>query len=202
MDFSEGYSEKQKGKLAAASELADICNYDAPHIEHVTALALSLFDELKSLHHLGRKERFWLTSAGLMHDIGWVDGGKGHHKRSLEIILKTPILPMKNKERLIIGSIARYHCRQMPSLEHDHFKALLPAERKTVRMLSAFLRLADALDHTHKQRVKSLTCRIKADHIHIHCRTRMDCPEEQAAAEDRLDLLRIVLPKEVHLVWD
>jgi alpha-galactosidase len=46
-----------------------------------------LFDELQPLHLLGAQERFWLNAGALLHDIGWIEGQKGHHKTALRTIL-------------------------------------------------------------------------------------------------------------------
>src|SRR5262249_52891307 len=51
-----------------------------------------------------------------------------------------------------------YHRRSTPKLSHENFIRLLPAERATVRRMSAILRLADGFDRTHTQHVKALRC--------------------------------------------
>jgi exopolyphosphatase/guanosine-5'-triphosphate,3'-diphosphate pyrophosphatase len=142
--------------LELVNNLAQTCTHEFDHAKHVTYLALRLFDELLHLHQLGAEQRFWLQCAGLLNDIGWVEGWKEHHKASLQIILSTPLLPFSGKERLIIGSIARYHRRALPDLKHDHYKALEPDEREIVNKLAALLRLADGLDSTHLRRVRDI----------------------------------------------
>ena len=89
--------------LTAVIQLAQTCDYDSSHTSQVTRLALRLFDQLQPLHNLGTQERDRLHYAGLLHDIGWIEGWREHHKVALRIILDTPMLPFSNKERLIIG---------------------------------------------------------------------------------------------------
>ena len=129
-------SEERSRKLAAVIELARTCESEYEHVTHVCNLTLRLFDEMVSLHDLSDEERFLLQCASILHDIGWVEGWKNHHKVALRIILETTMLPFTHRERLIIGSIARYHRKALPVLSHDHFAALNPLDRKTVQILS------------------------------------------------------------------
>jgi len=115
-------------------------------------------------------DRFYLESAGILHDIGvHTHGARGHHKASLNIILTTPILQFNNKERLIVGSIARYHRHALPSTSHDHFKALNEAERKKVSILAGILRIADGLDYTHQRRIGRVEASFNDHKIIIDC---------------------------------
>lgn len=191
--------EQQKA-LESAEELAATCQYDAAHIHQVTRLALQLFDELAPLHRLGAAERHWLEMAGLLHDIGWVDGQKGHHKTSLQIILSTPILPLDQRERLIVGSIARYHRKALPKLSHNHFSALKPPEREIVRKLAAILRVADGLDRTHATIVQDLTARIGTNKVTIICATHTRAKEEAASAREKGDLFELVFNRTLKIV--
>jgi len=150
-------------------DLAESCEYDMGHTHQVTRLALKLFDELKGIHYLSSEERFRLRIGSLLHDIGWVEGQKGHHKTALHIILDTSLLPFDHQERLIIGSIARYHRKALPSKKHSHFAALKQSERRVVSLLAGILRVADGLDRTHQNLIEDLSCEINQDQIIIRC---------------------------------
>ncbi len=187
--------------LQAVLQLAQTCEYELNHSHQVTRLALRLFDELEPLHHLGNPERDLLQYAGILHDIGWVEGWKEHHKVSLRIILTTQLLPFTNKERLMVGSIARYHRKALPDLKHDHFAALAEPERHIVELLSGILRLADGLDHAHQNRVRDVNVHITARKVTVHCLTFFISSNEQAFAEEKADLLARVLGRKVLLDW-
>jgi len=139
----------------------------------VTRLALRLFDELRTVHGLGPRERTWLQYAALLHDIGLIEGPKGHHKSSLRIILRSPILTLSKKERLIVGSVARYHRAVLPRPRHRHFARLSPAARRIVRILAGILRVADGLDYTHQSVVHDLVCDITTETIAVRCTCRI-----------------------------
>lgn len=191
----------QQAGLKAVLQLAKTCDYEAVHSSQATRLALLLFDELEPLHKLGLEQRYWLECAGILHDIGWIEGWRNHHKTAQRIILTTPLLPFNNRERLIIGSIARYHRKALPNISHDHFAALEPDDRQVVCVLSACLRLADGLDHSHQNRVKDLSCKIKNKKIVVVCDAATQAEEEVLAAQQRSDLLAEVFRRAVVIEW-
>jgi exopolyphosphatase/pppGpp-phosphohydrolase len=192
----------QQAGIKAVVQLAQTCDYEASHTHQVTRLALLLFDELEPLHHLGLDQRYRLECAGILHDIGWIEGWRNHHKTALRIILTTPLLPFNNKERLIIGSIARYHRKALPNISQDNYAAMEPQDRQVVCILSACLRLADGLDHSHHSRVKDLRCRFKTKKIIVECDVSSESEEEALAAQQRTDLLSEVFQRKVVIEWN
>ena len=202
MDYPTEKDEEKQSILQAVTKLAQTCNYEAVHTHHVTFLALRLFDDLQGLHKLGQQERLWLEYASILHDIGWFEGWHNHHKTALRIIQNTTLLPFDSKERLIIGSIARYHRKALPDPhQHDHFATLSHPEQDKVRKLSACLRLADALDRTHYNRVKYLNCSITPKKIVVQCVVKIEPPEEAQAAQAKSDLLQLVFKRKLILEW-
>lgn len=185
----------QQPVLQAVLRLAQTCEFEVNHTLQVTRLAVRLFEELQPLHALGATQRAWLVYAGILHDIGWIEGWKDHHKVSLRIILNTPMLSFSNKERLIIGSIARYHRKSLPDLSHDHFAALSEPERAQVVVLASFLRLADALDHSHQQRVRDVRCKITHKKIILTCSLNGSTGEVPDAVRLKSDLLELAFER-------
>lgn len=196
-----GYSEEQQAHLEAAKRLAEACQYEVLHTHQVMRLALRLFDDLLTLHNLGPQERFWLEMAALLHDIGWVEGQRGHHKASLRIILKTPLLLLDQRERLIVGSIARYHRKALPSPRHGHFSVLDKQDRQRVRLLAALLRVADGLDVTHQARVRALHANYDKTSIYLAYASDEAAREEERAAQHKADLLERVYKRRLVLEY-
>ena len=188
-------------RLKPVLELAQDCHYEAGHTHQVTRLALRLFDNLAKLHGLDDERRFWLTCAGLLHDIGWVEGRAGHHKTALRLILESPLLPWDERLRGIVGSIARYHRKALPSEEHGHFAALSAADRADVRKLAALLRVADALDYSHDNAVDDVTCRVTAKRLSIRCTVTRSADVECERAVEKGDLAAEVFGREICVTW-
>lgn len=196
------FSLAEQEKIHSALELARMCHYEPEHAHQVTFLAQRLFAELQALHQLGERQRFWLLCASLLHDIGLMQGLRGHHKTSLRIILETPILTFSHKERLLVGSIARYHRGALPRFKHDHYAALNPQERKIVNALAALLRLADGLDYAHNKAVQDVHCEVSGKKILLICAAEAPTPEEEMAARQKSDLLERVYGRKLVLRWE
>lgn len=189
------------GRLEAVLQLAESCHYEVPHTHQVVRLALRLFDELQPLHRLGAEERFWLRCGGLLHDIGWTEGRKGHHKTSLRLILEKLNSSFEERERLIVGSIARYHRGALPKEKHAHFAALSPVDQYRVTLPAALLRVADGLDRTHRNVVEDLSCDVSPRQITVRCAVRMYPVPEREYALKKGDLLQRAFDRELQVEW-
>jgi exopolyphosphatase/guanosine-5'-triphosphate,3'-diphosphate pyrophosphatase len=80
----------------------------------------------------------------------------GHHKHSYYLIKNGGLLGHSEEEVAIIAGITRYHRGSEPKPTHEAWYALGVEERTMVADLSAMLRLAEALDRSHKQVIKDL----------------------------------------------
>ena len=193
--------ENKNIALLDVYRLAEYCAYDQKHAAQVNSLSLRIFDDLRDLHKLETKDRQRLESAAILHDIGWIEGWKAHHKTSLKIILSSPILKMANKERMIVGSIARYHRKGLPHKNHDHFAVLNSEDKKRVKKLAAILRLADSLDHAHNQWINDLTCKTDKHKVKITCNINRSYNDEYHSVAEKKDLFEDVFSKEINIKW-
>jgi exopolyphosphatase/guanosine-5'-triphosphate,3'-diphosphate pyrophosphatase len=171
--------------LESALALAQECKYEREHTHQVERLALEIFDQLGQLHKLGRAERFLLQCAAILHDIGWLEGRKAHHKTALRIIMDSPILRFDFQRRRIIGLIARYHRKAVPKEQHLYFRDLNTKDRNIVRVLSGILRVADGLDRIHQSKVKDISCRVDNKQVKMICFSAEPLDDEFAAAIDK-----------------
>jgi exopolyphosphatase/guanosine-5'-triphosphate,3'-diphosphate pyrophosphatase len=146
-----------------AERVVDACirlgrhyHFDEGHAKQVTRFASQLFDDLHGVHAFGERDRLLLRAAGVLHDIGDYIHYSGHHKHSYYLIQHADIMGMTPEERGIVANIARYHRKGPPDTTHANFRELSKEARGKVRGLAAILRLADALDREHKQKIESV----------------------------------------------
>jgi putative phosphoesterase len=194
-------SEEEDERLEAVIKLAESYTYNIQHVHQVARLTLRLYDELQPLHRMRGRERFWLQCAALLHDIGKPQGNKGHHKVARDIILETPHLPFDERERYIIGSIARYHRKAWPKDKHDHFAALTPIDQRLVTILSAILRVADGLDSPRRSNVEEVTCDFSPDDITIKCTVEKKAQKERKRALKKGKLLEFAFDRKLFIEW-
>jgi exopolyphosphatase / guanosine-5'-triphosphate,3'-diphosphate pyrophosphatase len=142
--------------LEACVRIGRHYHFDEAHAQCVGRFATQLFDDLLAVHAFDDRERLLLRAAAILHDIGDFVHYSGHHKHSYYLIQHADIMGVTPEERAIIANIARYHRKGPPDPAHANFGALSKEARGKVRGLAAILRIADALDREHKQKIESV----------------------------------------------
>ncbi len=172
------------------------------HVEHVTRLALSLFDQLAELHGFGEPERLLLEAAGCLHDIGhqFDHLGGGHHLESARMIREHPWKHFSRPEIEVIAQVARYHRKSMPEMADEEFKALPDWDRRIVQRLAALLRLGDALDKNHLQLVQSVTVEIRPNQLVFHLEVTGPVLREIRLAYVKGDLAQAVFQRDLRFM--
>jgi exopolyphosphatase/guanosine-5'-triphosphate,3'-diphosphate pyrophosphatase len=165
-------------------ELGERCNYLPAHAQQVARLALMLFDATRSRHKLGPREREWLEYGALLHDIGVHIGYERHHRHSYYLVKHGGLRGFDPDEIEIIALVARYHRQGTPKKVHDGFGSLPRPARAIVRLLGAFVRLAEGLDRSHAQVVTRVDVREGDDGLRIRLHAKGD-PELETWAADR-----------------
>ncbi|MBF0385603.1 MAG: HD domain-containing protein [Candidatus Omnitrophica bacterium] len=135
-------------------------NVDLAHGHQVSKLADILFDNLKELLGLKKTENLYLILAAYLHDIGMFIYNRLHHKHSEYVINSLNFFRLNDEETKVIACVARYHRRGTPSEMHLLYQSLPSDKRILVQKLSAILRVANALDRSHKQKIKELEIKI------------------------------------------
>jgi exopolyphosphatase/guanosine-5'-triphosphate,3'-diphosphate pyrophosphatase len=142
--------------LASAESLGEKYRYDARHARVVSRLATRLFDEMQAEHGLPKRDRLLLEVAALLHDVGLFVGTRAHHKHAQYILQASEIFGLSADDRDVIGSVCRYHRRGMPQKAHLTYTALDRQDRVRVNKLAAILRVANALDAEHLDKVRDV----------------------------------------------
>jgi exopolyphosphatase/guanosine-5'-triphosphate,3'-diphosphate pyrophosphatase len=174
--------------LASAEAVGDRFRFDRPHGRHVAKLAARLFDELQDEHRLSTRERLLLQTAALLHDIGIYVSLRAHHRHSQYLLAASQIFGLSVDETAVVGNIARYHRRAMPQRSHLPYMELDRGDRLLVNKLAAILRVANALDAEHLQKVRDLRL-VRTDKTWtLELDGTGDITMEQMAASARADM--------------
>jgi len=142
------------------------------HVLHVTRWAVQLFSELRSEHKLGKKELDYLTAGSLLHDVGWATATeeRPHHKESARRIREHSWQNLNQKEREFVALVARYHRKSQPSARHQRYLNLESTRREPLRWLAGILRVADAMDRSHRQKLQLDKIELRPGVCLIHAR--------------------------------
>lgn len=150
-------------------------------------LAVRLFDVTASLHGLGSREREWLEYAALLHDIGYSIHYRNHHKHSYYLVLNANLDAFDPREVEILAHLARYHRGPAPKRSHrshPELAVLKPWQQRTIRQLTALLRVGDSLDRTHASRVEEIYGSIRKRRVTLEVISRYDVELELEAARE------------------
>ena len=158
--------------FAACITLGRRYGFEEEHSRQDARLAVQIFDQTSELHHLDDEYRDLLYCAGLLHDIGYVEGYWGHHKTAYRHIMKADLPGLSERERRIVANVARYHRGAKPKPSHRGFASLDADDQEIVTILGAILRLADGLDRSHSDAVRNLELWLDDDRLVV----LVDCP--------------------------
>ena len=174
--------------LASAEAVGHRYRFDRAHGRHVAMLATSLFDQCREEHGLSGRERLLLQVAALLHDIGIYVSLRAHHKHSQYLLASLQIFGLSDDETAIVSNIARYHRRGTPQRSHVPYAALDRHDRLIVNKLAAILRVANALDAEHLQKVRRIRLQRSDPAWILEADGEGDLTMEQLAATSRADM--------------
>ena len=169
--------------FAACIALGRSCDFEEGHSQQDARLAVRLFDMTADLHRLDDECRDLLYCAGLLHDIGYVEGYEAHHKTAYKLIMQAELPGLSEREKRIVANVARYHRGAQPKLEHQGYAGLDADDREAVEKLGAILRLADGLDRTHTDAVRGLEVWLDGARLVVQVDCPAGCEAEVAAGE-------------------
>ena len=178
-------------------ELGERCGYWPEHAQQVAKLALAIFDQTRSVHGLGDRERDWLEYGALLHDVGVHISYERHHRHSYYLIKNGDLRGFDPQEIEMIALVARYHRQGTPKRSHNGFGDLGGSRRRAVKALSAMVRLAEGLDRSHSQALAGIDLYPRADDYLARLRTSGDAELEVWAAHRHVAPLEKVLGKPI-----
>lgn len=188
-----------KGVIQSATALAEKYRVSLDHARTVADLADALFDELREEHGLGARARLLLRAGALVHEIGSFVSNRAHHKHSHYLVSNAEIFGLTRDELAIVALVARYHRRSAPKPSHTEYTSLPRHTRMVVNKLAAVMRVADALDASHSQRVRDVTCERRDEEFVIRVAGVSDLTLERRALAAKADLFEDVYGMRVRL---
>ena len=183
--------------LRSARILALRYQSDPRHGEHVAKICHHLFTELQDLHGMTKHDAMLLQVSAILHEVGTFVSPRAHHKHSEYIILNSEIFGLDRQDITMIAMVSRYHRHSGPRIDHPNYRDLETADRIRVAKLSALLRVADALERTHDQRVHEILLRRDDRRLRLVLPGVTDAAVERLAMASKGDLFEQVFGLEV-----
>jgi exopolyphosphatase/guanosine-5'-triphosphate,3'-diphosphate pyrophosphatase len=193
-------AEMSTEQRAVVEEMATRYGVSLRHVRKVARMANDLFVALEPLHQLPHSAGRLLDAAAHLHDIGHFISDTRHHKHSYYIVLNSDMPGFTEQEREVVANLCRYHRKAMPTQDHSNWQPLEEESRKTVNLLAPLLRLADNLDRSRGQRVRSLECILRPDEVVLRLHSNRDVDLDAWATERAAGFFREVYNKPLTLV--
>ncbi len=171
--------------IAAALNLARKYHADERHGLQTAALARTIFGATAAQHRMGERELLLLEVASIVHDIGEYVEARGHHRHTYYLVTHSEIFGLSSMDLEIVANVARYHRRAGPQADHPAYASLPRAARLTVNRLSAILRVADALDKSHAQRIQDPRITIEGDELRLEIAGGEDLALERMSLDEK-----------------
>ncbi|MBF0619179.1 MAG: HD domain-containing protein, partial [Candidatus Omnitrophica bacterium] len=187
--------------LSVVHAICEQYNVDLDHAKHTAHLVRVLFDGLSDQLGLEEKDMLYLVLAAYLHDIGKFISNRSHHKHSEYIINSLNLFRLTDDEIRMIASVARYHRRGEPAKSHLVYNSLSEEKQITVQKLAAILRIANALDHSHRQKAKLLqVLNGKTDDITLQIDSKENFLLERNDFMEKKDLFEKITGSRIKLV--
>lgn len=153
--------------VCCARHIAEKYGCSASHAENVGEIACTIFDRLKPLHGMGPDRRLILELAAVLHDCGRYVTMRDHLRAGFDLIRNTDIYGMTDRDILLTAYVARYNEYAVPDLRDAEYAAMPEQDRTAVAKLVAIFRLANALDKSRKQKIKSVKVKLTEDKMQV-----------------------------------
>ncbi|MDE6608680.1 MAG: HD domain-containing protein, partial [Lachnospiraceae bacterium] len=152
--------------------------------ETLEKIALTIFDSMKKVHGLGKRERLLLRLATMLHDCGKFISMMNLGECSYHIVMSTEIIGLSHTEREIVANVVKYN--------HADFDYPETVDYLTIAKLTAILRVANALDRSHKQKFKDIKTALKDNRLVMTVASDADITLEKGLFKERADFFEEV----------
>ena len=183
--FFDYYSKEQNLPLIAADilersteNILKLYSPDTTHSNHITKLALSLFDAWKPLHGLNKTYRRLLKTAALLHDIGITVNFYSHARHSAYMIQNAQLFGLTHHEQIFVSAIAGWHNGVSKNYFRDRvYKEMLTSSQwEAVNKLALLLAIAENLDYSQNSHITSVQATTEKKKATLLLHTSMGIP--------------------------
>lgn len=155
--------------------------------ETIENIAITIFDSMKKIHGLGKRERLYLRIAALLHDCGKYISMVNVGENSYNIIMATEIIGLSHAEREIVANVVRYN--HTPFVYYNKMKTMnysfTTQSYLIVSKLTAILNISNGLDRSQKQKFKGIKAKLQEEQLLLIVETLEDITLEKGLLEEK-----------------
>ncbi len=167
--------------LSTAKSISKRYKASQSHVNNIREIATAIFDATKKIHGMGEREKLLLEIAIFLHDCGKYISINSSPQCSYDIIMATEILGLSHGERELVANVVKYNTIELENTDN-----------LTVTKLLAILRVANALDRSHKQKLKDFKIDLKDGSLCITVRSNEDITLEKSSLKEKAEFFEEV----------
>uniref|UniRef100_UPI004056A315 Ppx/GppA phosphatase family protein n=1 Tax=Acetatifactor sp. TaxID=1872090 RepID=UPI004056A315 len=185
MKMFQGEHDFEKDIIACAMNISKRYMGSKKRAETLEKITATIFDSMKKIHGLGKRERLYLRIAAILHDCGKYVSLVNIGETSYNIIMATEIIGLSHTEREIIANIVRFNHSDFQYYEQLDIRGIDKNSYLVVAKLTAILRLANNLDRSHKQKLKGIKAKLEDNELILQVDTQEDITLEASFFQKR-----------------
>ncbi|MCR4763174.1 MAG: exopolyphosphatase [Lachnospiraceae bacterium] len=168
--------------IASAYHISQRYKGNRKRSELIGNLALGVFDSMKKIHGLGKRDRLLLQIAAILHDCGKYVSMMNIGESAYAIIMSTEIIGLSHRERQIVAWVVHNIYSAIPDVEDGTRDNGLIDESLRLRVLklTAMLRVAGGLDRSHLKKFKGAGFKLCDNQLVITANTEEDITLEKS----------------------
>lgn len=183
----------EKDIIACAKNISKRYRGSRRRSETLEKIALTIFDSMKKIHGLGKRERLLLQISTILHDCGKYISMANLGECSYSIIMATEIIGLSHLEREIVANVVKYNHLEFDFYENMEGQQVIDkGSYLKIAKLVAILRLANGLDRSHKQKFTNVKITLNEDELIITVDTAEDITLEKGLFGARADFFEEV----------
>lgn len=155
----------RKSALACAEKTALRFGCDLDHCRFISGFACKIFDKMKQVHGLDPSKRLILELAATLHSCGSFVSVRQHNRCTFDLIKGMDIFGLSSSEVLEIAFVAGSISDNLAVEENPDFSLLPEEEKLVVSKLAAMFRMANALDKSHRAKLRNLKVSMEEDRV-------------------------------------
>jgi exopolyphosphatase / guanosine-5'-triphosphate,3'-diphosphate pyrophosphatase len=195
----QGKRSLQNDIISSVWYIAEKYGVENNHAAYVERMTSTIFDQTWKFHRLGDKEKLYLQVASILHDSGNYVSYSEHETHSYNIIRTQNIMGFSDRDLEIIANIARYHTSKIPTYSDPNYYLLDHKEKIIVSKLSAILKIAEAMDITHLQKIDKIEMSASNDIVYLKLYSTLDILLEKWDIMNNLEFFQEVMGIEIRL---
>ena len=142
--------------------------------------ALLIFDAIKEVSGFTERDRLLVQIAAILHNIGKFINMKNSDTATYNIISSGEIIGISHDERMLMAEISNI----------DNEENIYNKRDIRLAKLSAILQMANALDRSHKQKIKNFTLKLDENKLKLEVNYMGDLSLEILSFNSHRDFFR------------